>query len=420
MANTISFSGYLSNSIENAAINLLVYPLAVDYLGTVPPNPATEAYMIKGNAVVSNINGTVDYGSENRASTAYFLGNALFMKNDKTVSLLPFHTQFAYTQEQGSGIMQGDNVPILVAARTRTNTFSSLYRGNYGENRESDFPSVQVEAKWNGGELCTGDYMEFRLQSLPYSGDVEIKLTNTNNTVDVIPGVNTTTIKYNADDVDNGLPTLQHLQFRNTNGNLSHTFSTADEGNVRIAAGDFKSNPDDIYFDYVEGNSVEFSYSVHGENEWKSLEITDNPEYFMLPGFGNYYEASLAEVNVPQENSWFDVKLVSTNASGNSQEQIISPAFKIEQKSLATANAAIPTLSVYPNPFTNEINIKTPANSTGNYVVTITDITGKNISTQQIPADKTFTLNTISLVKGVYLISVQNNCKTVVKKVIKK
>ncbi len=197
-------------------------------------------------------------------------------------------------------------------------------------------------------------------------------------------------------------------------------FSTADEGNVRIAAGDFKSNPDDIYFDYVEGNSVEFSYSVHGENDWKSLEITENPEYFTLPGYGNYYEAWLSEVNVPQENSWFDVKLVSTDPSGNSQEQIISPAFKIEQKSLATANSAIPTLSVYPNPFTNEVNIKTPANSTGNYVVTITDITGKNISTQQIPADKTFTLNTISLVKGVYLLSVQNNGKTVVKKVIKK
>jgi len=415
--NTI-FSGYLDNPLGDSPLEVLVYPSMIDYLTVIPPNTNMVPLVMRGNAVVSTSTGKVNYGSGNRVSSSYFLGNTLFMNHNNFVKVLPFHSKFSYSQEQAASVVQGDNVPVLVLARTRNNATLSMYRGNYGENRESDFAAVQVEAKWNGEELYTGNYLDFRYFALPDNGNVEIKITNANMSVNEFQGSNTSTINYNAS-TNNGLPTLQHLQFRHTNGNLSHIFNTANDGNIRIAAGDFKSIPNNYYYDYVEGNTVTASYSLHGQNIWNFLEINENPEYFSIPGTGNYYQGSLAQVIVPEDNSWFDVRLVSTDADGNTQEQIISPAFKIEQKTLGTTESALSSFMVYPNPFSEEISIKVPSVAVGDYLLQITDISGKTVFTKKIPAGEKFVWDGKSLPKGIYFFSVINNGKTMVKKVIK-
>ena len=62
------------------------------------------------------------------------------------------------------------------------------------------------------------------------------------------------------------------------------------------------------------------------------------PELFFLPGFGNFFRGSLAGVTGEALNGWFDLKIKLTDAVGNWQEQVISPAFRIDD--LAYSNVA--------------------------------------------------------------------------------
>ena len=106
------------------------------------------------------------------------------------------------------------------------------------------------------------------------------------------------------------------------------------------------------------------------------------------------------------------------DANGSKQEQIISPAFKVNGN-IAVENISKSSLAVYPNPFKEEINIKIPEDVKGNYYLKILDYTGK-IVYQKFQNDKSFIFNGSTLTKGVYILSIENAGKTIVKKIIKK
>ena len=48
------------------------------------------------------------------------------------------------------------------------------------------------------------------------------------------------------------------------------------------------------------------------------------------PTMGWFYTGSLASVTGEGLNGWFDLKIRLTDAAGNWQEQVISPAFRID------------------------------------------------------------------------------------------
>ena len=76
-------------------------------------------------------------------------------------------------------------------------------------------------------------------------------------------------------------------------------------------------------------------------------------------------------------------------------------------------------ISVYPNPFSDNLYIQLPENFKGNFTFRVTDLTGKTIYAQS-QNDKSFVWNGSSLPKGVYVLSIENNGKTITKKVVKK
>lgn len=115
-----------------------------------------------------------------------------------------------------------------------------------------------------------------------------------------------------------------------------------------------------------------------------------------MPGFGTYYRGSLASVDRPSENGWFDVRIRLTDASGNYQEQTLSPAFRIEANvgvnevtgaeiGLAVANGRItvcgcenPTIEVYSTDGMllrriNAISLDATSFGSGIFLVSITD-----------------------------------------------
>ena len=86
---------------------------------------------------------------------------------------------------------------------------------------------------------------------------------------------------------------------------------------------------------------VEVAYSPYQEDNWNTLEVNEVPElYFNRMGY--YYTGSLATVTGKGLDGWFDLKIRLEDAAGNWQEQVISPAFRIDDQaysSVATVTA---------------------------------------------------------------------------------
>ena len=53
-------------------------------------------------------------------------------------------------------------------------------------------------------------------------------------------------------------------------------------------------------------------------------------ELYQMPGWGYFYRASLAEVTGKATKGWFDVRFKLQDEAGNWQEQVVSPAFRID------------------------------------------------------------------------------------------
>ena len=75
---------------------------------------------------------------------------------------------------------------------------------------------------------------------------------------------------------------------------------------------------------------IEVSYAPYGTDEWLPLEGVEHQSEFDDLYFGHFYQGSLAGVNTPSENGWFDLKFRLVDEAGNWQEQTLSPAFRID------------------------------------------------------------------------------------------
>ncbi len=123
--------------------------------------------------------------------------------------------------------------------------------------------SRKFKVTQNGNSVYFGNIGGF---TLPTSGEISIMLSNLNVKVDDVVGINTTKFTYNASQ-NNAPPTLQMLQFRNSENVVTDRFSSASHGTVRLSAGDFQYNSSNFAMDYIEGNTVEFSYNLSSINK---------------------------------------------------------------------------------------------------------------------------------------------------------
>lgn len=414
------FRGYVSNRLDGDLADLIVIPAIIDNYKSYSPTTGGVQYFIKGNPIYSDGTGKILYGSgdvsfNSHADPLYetipYLSDDYYKTATNGTQLFPFHPKFSFDETTTPSVILGNNVPITVTG-FENNKLKIANKGRYGETRETDYLASQIELKQNGTTTFSGLLKDFS-GNVPTTGAIEITLTNPNTLVEGLVGTNTTNIFYNAPDSP---PTLQHLQFRNSNDEVTNIFDSTTGANLRIAAGDFKFNT--TYFSYETGNNVTVSYSKYNQNNYTDLAVTKYPEYFQMPAFGDYYEASLAGIPNESENVWYDLKVISTDENGSKQEQIISPAFKVNGN-LAVENSSKSNLMVYPNPFDKEIHIKIPEEIEGNYRVKIMDFTGRIIY-QKNQNEKSFIFNGSTLSKGLYILSIENEGNTIVKKIIKK
>jgi hypothetical protein len=256
----------------------------------------------------------------------------------------PTHPIFSYVVDKKIDNL-GNNCPLLVSdayqyeiaynwedeegnpvSQTfRTMNLNCDYIGRYGERPDY---TAQATIKVNGEDYAGPlNNMEALL-----CGEIEINLTNESVSVDEMTSSNKARLHYNAGSEDENPPTMTMLHFKMGNGDVTDRFSTADEGIVEFSASDFNfilTQQNYGSYNRIALKKVEVSYSPYGEDNWDKLNVEEVPENYW-PVMGWFYTGSLAGVTCQGLNGWFDLKIRLTDDAGNWQEQVLSPAFRID------------------------------------------------------------------------------------------
>lgn len=189
-----------------------------------------------------------------------------------------------------------------------------LFSGRHGECYESESKIITInQESGNDGMIsCTviNDLVE----------------------VDGIKGKNVTEYVYDSYRDDINAPTLQFVTFKDAEGNMTDRLPVAAGSKLIFTGGDFtyhSMNRNKIGYYTCDKAEVTVRYSETGKEEWKDLVVTEVPEKFFMPYFGNYYEVSLDPVKYVENDKWFDLEFFFTDAAGNTHKQTMTPAFKI-------------------------------------------------------------------------------------------
>ena len=123
------------------------------------------------------------------------------------------------------------------------------------------------------------------------------------------------------------------------NGTVTDRFEAAQDGKVTFSCGDFNTLPEIITVNLggmsnlflkdsydCERPEVELNVSPNGLDQWQALDFSEDVDAYMPIGFGHVFNADITGLN---NEGWYDLKFKLTDASGNMQEQVISPAFRI-------------------------------------------------------------------------------------------
>ena len=409
----INLEVYLNNPLEEGSSNVLAEFWFVDNIhmdiSTVNEyvshddgsyeivEKADTSYFQECNVAVPMVvnNGEIYYynkGAQEHHPNIYYGGQPFVYDEFRNFNYIA-HPAFSFTKSQ-KGMDWGTTVPVgslcnetyyIDSQGVNYMRLSCDYYGQLGELRMSDLDALTMSLKYNGDEVCN-DY--FKLKSLAqdmvqqqlHPGTIDAAFVNENVEVDGLTGCNTMEVHFDQTQEDAVAPTMRMLQLRNTDDIVTNRFAQADEGILQFACGDFDYHFEGTFgwFDCNEAPNVEVSYAPYREDNWNELEVEEVPELFFLPGFGNFFRGSLASVTGEAYQGWFDLKIRLEDAAGNWQEQVISPAFCIDN--LAYSSIATPrSENVREVARYNLAGQRVDSNATGVVIVKMSDGTARKV-----------------------------------------
>lgn len=304
----------------------------------------------------------------------------------------PTHPVFSYSTDKKKENLS-NNCPILVSVAANYGmTFDGeddngnpisesigfmdlvfAYIGQYGEIRPDEINDTQVNITLDGEELHSGQgWFNTELEE-SLSGVIDAALINETVLVDDMSSSNKALLHYTAGADDQTPPTMTMLHLKTNNGDVTNRFITADDGILEFSAGDFNfmMTPSfNAVFDRYAPEAVEVKYSPYGENRWNDLNVEEVPENYW-PVMGWFYRGSLSSVSEQAEKGWFDLKIKLTDAADNWQEQVISPAFRIDD--LATGLAIVGSANAHEVARYNLAGQCVDSNATGVVIVKMSD-----------------------------------------------
>ena len=277
-------------------------------------------------------------------TTADGIGFLSALYNGRVLDKLQPHPLFMYPASLKVGDF-GASCPINAALVRNTvvpwrdapiTDFKIYYIGRYGELRYCDNPHTTETVYYNGELLEDIDE-----ESMNLLGVYERTFLNTNIEVDGLQGKNKSTFHYDMNQNDMTPPSMMMLHFKDNDGFIIDRFATSEEGTIEFTAGDFNSiletynNQYYLVFD-CQPVEVTVEYAPYGTEDWNELAVEEIPELYQMPGWGYFYRGSLAGVTGEGLNGWFDLRFRLQDASGNWMDQVVSPAFRIDDQAYSS------------------------------------------------------------------------------------
>lgn len=317
--------------------NVLVKPLMSEYMvkeSYSPGDTIKNFYFTCGQQVMGDKNGlyyvTAGYEEDGGFNSPQGMVRS---------QVYPGHPALSFTDKTAANIVYGESCPVNSVRFTSENvdgqeqiSIIPNYVGRYGELRDADYHVVEQQ--------------EQQVTDNIYS----IILTNKNVNVDGLDGMNKTQLVMIENKTDHVPPTLQMLQFKDKQGNVTDRFKEARDGVVEIAGGDFTYNPvPESYTGYFTCTPAEIQVSCyqHGATgPGMLLTVEEVPTLYFMPGFGHFFRASLEPVSDTSQKQWYDMEITLTDPSGNKQTQTISPAFCIMGTESGITSTTVSTAGV--------------------------------------------------------------------------
>ncbi len=273
------------------------------------------------------------------------ISNSLIYDTIAGANSYVINPHFSPMIDENKPVRLNANCPIMVIQSTnnvnnngKRFAFNTYCMGRHGEYRQVDNDSLRVSVKYNGEEVhsdyatLSAFYNNFNRAGNP-DGIINTTFINNNVNVDGINGKNVVEFEFDMTQTDWTAPTITTLRFLDAEGNVTDRFANASYGKVEITGGDFNYGTltSGMFAFNCKPITMEVSYAPNGSDEWQSLEVTENPDLYFYPAFGQLFEGSLSEVSAPSENGWYDLKVRVVDETGNWQDQIVSPAFKLDE-----------------------------------------------------------------------------------------
>lgn len=273
------------------------------------------------------------------------------LTQNPSTSLQPINPNFSFNAAEGQ--VFGSTAPGAVTYMSYNydeyEPFNSYaiagYFGNYGEARNVDVLLCTPEVTYNGEPINLKRYDTLRDWEAVWTNDghvpgkMEYTFSNYNCVVDGIEGSNICKITFTEGTKDIVPPTVQRVMMRKTDQTVTNRFDKADDAIITITGGDFNAEVEPVdmdqnyatasFFSYAPAN-ITVEYAPYGNQEFSQIQVEENRAREFLPGYGAFWEGSLRNVTRLSANGWYDLRITLTDEAGNTQQQVISPAFFIK------------------------------------------------------------------------------------------
>ena len=250
----------------------------------------------------------------------------------------------------------GNSTPSLITL-PRLNGFTINYMGRHAEALTIDvstfpkeeyphwteeeyealkLPVCNVNVYVNGEEVCSST--EDLNKATRLEGVFDATVSTDNILIDgEIEGSSFAQIHYDSTTGNHTAPTLISLQIRDGKNTISDRLTTGDEGTIEfyamapIEASSESDKRKSTY--YTTGNIAvaKAEWAPSNTDDWEPIDMNEVPELFYIPGWGHFFRGSLANINKPSANKWYDLRIYVEDEFGAWQSQTIRPAFRVEE-----------------------------------------------------------------------------------------
>jgi hypothetical protein len=312
-----------------------------------------------------------------------------------------------YEVPEGSTAHVGNNAPfnIVYANNSPVNLeirVSSFFTGQSNERRGVDdyYGTYDI---WKGEQHLYHDSLHNGavIWGATVPGIYSVVLNDSNYMINGKAGYLQAKVTFDIGNEDPNPPRLRAMQIL-MGDSIAPTVVRGFSSSVRFTAGDWISVPNVYFKVYHQLREVHLSVKNYTDTAWQELVVQSHPEN-LDSILGMPYTADLEQVlSQYPDSAWVDLKIELTDSAGNSNVQIIHPAFLV--RDVMTRIKPVkrdPKVIIYPNPASDKITIDTAEEDV---CVTIYTITGQ-------PVTEVFNRKEIdiSLLKsGLYIVRIKN------------